>query len=139
MVVFYINTIKTTFRFKFWFLSRFFQITSLQVNKKKLLIDSFSVQSYLKFHQYNKDDISMSVWISKKTFLKSKVYKWTKIKSSVQSSLKSHSFWVTLNFVLCCLVGWDGTVRTGANLLYSSLLVENMRGEESRTTSLRWR
>ena len=35
----YINTMKTTFIFKFWF--RFFQITSLQVNKKILLINSF--------------------------------------------------------------------------------------------------
>ena len=47
MVGLYINTMKTTFLFKFWFLTSTFQITSLQVNKEKLLIDSFILVSKL--------------------------------------------------------------------------------------------
>ena len=40
-------------------------------------------------------------------------------------------------YFFVCLVGWDGTVWTGANILYSALLVENMRREESRKISFR--
>ena len=39
----YINTTKTTFLLKLWFLTSFFQITSLQVSKEKLIIYSFSL------------------------------------------------------------------------------------------------
>ena len=43
VVDFYINTMKTTFLFKSWFLTSFFQILSSQVNKEKLSTDSFSL------------------------------------------------------------------------------------------------
>ena len=39
----YNNTMKTTFLFKFCWLTSFFQITIFQVNKEKLIIDSFSL------------------------------------------------------------------------------------------------
>ena len=40
---FFINTMKTTFRLKFLFLTNFFKITSLQVIKEKLLITRFAL------------------------------------------------------------------------------------------------
>ena len=39
----YIRTTKTISRFKFWFLTSFLQNTTLQINKEKQLIDSFSL------------------------------------------------------------------------------------------------
>ena len=38
-----VDKTKTTFILKFWFLKSFSQITSLQVNKEKLLIDNLSL------------------------------------------------------------------------------------------------
>ena len=62
MVGIYINTMKTTFLFKFLLLTTFFRITSLQVTKEKgFLIESFTWLLFLCYHAVLQLEINQSL------------------------------------------------------------------------------
>ena len=79
-----INIMKKTFLFKFLFLKRFFRITSLQINKEKLIIGRFSWFPFLFMHP-----CFLKAWYQSKSKRKSSSLYWKKIAYLYQCILLS--------------------------------------------------
>ena len=62
------HAIKSTFFIKIWFLKSFFQITSLQVNKEKLLIHSMVFVSLVEIKNWNRKSSLLYKYIQRELY-----------------------------------------------------------------------